>query len=119
MLHDFKTQKTTIPNTCPATAPTQKEVEATESTGYTWIMQKEERGCYKTLLEEIITTDLPGYRNFIRMEQHFLQPSQNDQEEQAQDENVSNPLREAKHQRDLLKDYFNNLGALAGQEDII
>ena len=29
------------------------------------------------------------------------------------------PLREAKHQRDLLKDYFNNLGALAGQEDRI
>ena len=48
-----------------------------------------------------------------------IQPPQNDQGEQAQDENVRNPSREAKHQRDLLKDYFNNLRALAGQEDRI
>ena len=30
-----------------------------------------------------------------------------------------NPSRVAKRQRDLLKDYFNNLGAMAGQEDRI
>ena len=48
-----------------------------------------------------------------------IQPPQNDQGELAQDENIRNPLREAKHQRDLLKVYFNNLGALAGQEDRI
>ena len=35
------------------------------------------------------------------------------------DENYRNPLREAKHQKDLLKDYFNHVGALAGQEDRI
>ena len=35
------------------------------------------------------------------------------------DDNYRNPSREAKHQRDLLKDYFNNVGALAGQEDRI
>ena len=35
------------------------------------------------------------------------------------DDNYRNPLREAKHQRDLLKDYFNHVGALAGQEDRI
>ena len=35
------------------------------------------------------------------------------------DENYRNPLREAKHQRDLLKEYFNHVGALAGQEDRI
>ena len=28
-----------------------------------------------------------------------------------------NPLREARHQRDLLKDYFNHVWALAGQGD--
>ena len=28
-------------------------------------------------------------------------------------------LREAKHKQDILKDYFNHLGALAGQEDRI
>ena len=32
------------------------------------------------------------------------------------DENHWNPWREAKHQRDLLKDYFSHVGALGGQE---
>ena len=48
-----------------------------------------------------------------------IQSSQNDQGEQGQDENVRNPSREAKCQINLLKDYFNNLGALAGQENRI
>ena len=34
------------------------------------------------------------------------------------DENCRNPLREAKHQRELLQDYFYH-GALARQEDRI
>ena len=42
---------------------------------------------------------------------------QTDQGEQAHHENLRNPSREAKHQRDLLKDYFNHKGVLAGQED--
>ena len=37
--------------------------------------------------------------------------------EQRHDENLRNPLRESKHQRDIPKDYFNHVGALAGQED--
>ena len=41
---------------------------------------------------------------------------QADQGQQGQHENFRNPSREAKHQRDLLKDYFNHVGALAGQE---
>ena len=35
------------------------------------------------------------------------------------DDNFRNLLREAKRQRDLLKDYFKHLGALAGQKDRI
>ena len=35
------------------------------------------------------------------------------------EDNYRNPSTEAKHQRDLLKDYFNPLGALAGQENRI
>ena len=35
------------------------------------------------------------------------------------DDNYKNPSREAKHQRELLKDYFSHLGALAGHEDRI
>ena len=46
-----------------------------------------------------------------------IQPQQGDQGEQRHQENFRNPSREAKHQRDLLKDYFNHVGALAGQED--
>ena len=43
-----------------------------------------------------------------------IQPPQGDQ---GQNRIFRNLLREAKHQRDLLKDYFNHAGALAGQED--
>ena len=46
-----------------------------------------------------------------------IQPPQGDQGEQRHQENFRNPSREAKHQRDLLKDYFNHVGVLAGQED--
>ena len=46
-----------------------------------------------------------------------IQPPQVEQGEQRHQENFRNPSREAKHQRDLLKDYFNHLGVLAGQED--
>ena len=37
-----------------------------------WILQREERGCYRTLLDELITTDIPSYRNFTRMEPAFF-----------------------------------------------
>ena len=37
-----------------------------------WILQREERGCYRTLLDELITTDIPGYRNFTRMKPAFF-----------------------------------------------
>ena len=37
-----------------------------------WILQREERGCYRTLFDELITTDIPGYRNFTRMEPAFF-----------------------------------------------
>ena len=43
-----------------------------------------------------------------------IQPPQGGQRHH---ENLRNPSREAKHQQDLLKDYFNHVGALAGQEN--
>ena len=42
---------------------------------------------------------------------------QNEQVVYVPNDNYINPSREAKHQLDLLKDYFNHLGALPGQED--
>ena len=48
-----------------------------------------------------------------------IQPPQDGQAVYGSNENFRNPLREAKHQQDLLKDYFNNLRALAGQEERI
>ena len=44
---------------------------------------------------------------------------QNDQVPYMPCKNYMDPSREAKHQRDQLKDYFNHLGALSGQEDKI
>ena len=44
---------------------------------------------------------------------------QNEQAVYVPNGNYRNPLREAKHQKVLLKDYFNHVGALAGQEDRI
>ena len=46
-----------------------------------------------------------------------IQSPQNDQGEWGQDENVRNPSREGKCQRNLFKNYF--FGALAGQENRI
>ena len=43
-----------------------------------------------------------------------IQPPQADQGGRGHHDNLRNPSREAKHQRDLLKDYFNHVGALAG-----
>ena len=37
-----------------------------------WILQREGRGCYRTPLDELITTDIPGYRNFTRMQPAFF-----------------------------------------------
>ena len=37
-----------------------------------WILQREERGCYRTRLDELITVDIPVYRNFTRMEPSFF-----------------------------------------------
>ena len=37
-----------------------------------YIRQREERGCYRTLLDELITSDIPGNRNFTRMEPAFF-----------------------------------------------
>ena len=42
---------------------------------------------------------------------------QNEQELHVPDENYKNSLSEPKHQRELLKDYLNHLGAFTGQED--
>ena len=39
---------------------------------HTWILQRDERGCYRTLLNKLITTDIQGYRNFTRMEPPFF-----------------------------------------------
>ena len=46
-----------------------------------------------------------------------IQPPQVNQGEQRHHENLRNPSREATHQQHLLKDYFNHVLALAGQED--
>ena len=47
-----------------------------------------------------------------------IQPPQGDQgNRELNHETLRNPSREAKHQQDPLKRYFNHVGVLAGQED--
>ena len=74
--HDFKKQKTAEPSTCPAsittTPTTQKEKEATEFMGHVLDTAERRGGCYRTFLDELISTDIPGYRNFTRMEPAFF-----------------------------------------------
>ena len=69
-------RKTAEPSTCPdsitITPNTPKEKEVTEPMVMLWILRREERGCYRTLLDELITTDIPGYRSFTRMEPAFF-----------------------------------------------
>ena len=38
------------------------------------IIQREERGCYRTLLSDLIQIDIPGYQNFVRMPPAFFDP---------------------------------------------
>ena len=45
-----------------------------------------------------------------------IQPPQGNQGEQRYHENFRNPSREAKHPRDLLKDYFNHVGRWLGRK---
>ena len=44
---------------------------------------------------------------------------QNEQVVYVPNDNHRNPSRAARYQRELLNDYFNDVGALAGQEDRI
>ena len=73
---DYNTEKTVKPSTCPASitfTPTPRRRRKPQNTwALPWIMQREERDCYRTLLDELITTDIPGYRNFTRMEPAFF-----------------------------------------------
>ena len=46
-----------------------------------------------------------------------IQPPQAHKGKQGHNRNFRNPLKEGKHQLDLMKDYFNHVGVLAGQED--
>ena len=37
-----------------------------------WIFQREEKGYHRTLLADLIQTDIPGYNNFVRMQPAFF-----------------------------------------------
>ena len=75
---DYNTQKTAKPSTCPASItitpppPPRRRRKPQNPWVLPWILQREERGCYRTLLDELISSDIPGYRNFTRMEPAFF-----------------------------------------------
>ena len=74
---DYNTQKTAKPSTCPASitiTPTiQKEKEATESMGPALdTAERGERLLQNTLGRTDHYSDIPGYKNFTRMEPAFF-----------------------------------------------
>ena len=73
--HDFKTDRTAEPSTCPAsitTPPPRRRRKPQNPWVMPWALQREERECYRILLDELITTDIAGYRTFTRMESEFF-----------------------------------------------
>ena len=42
-----------------------------------WVFHREERGCYRMLLAELILTDIPGYQIFVRMPPAFFSSLRN------------------------------------------
>ena len=38
-----------------------------------WIMQREDKGAYHNLLNELYNTDIPGFTNFMRMTPEFFE----------------------------------------------
>ena len=38
-----------------------------------WIQQRDDRGAYTTIMQELFETDIPGFRNFIRMTPEFFE----------------------------------------------
>ena len=52
----------------PSPPPPRRRRKPQNSWVLPWILQREGSGCYRTLLDELITSDIPGYRNFTRME---------------------------------------------------
>ena len=66
-------------STCPtastfttSTAPPRRRRKPPNPWVMLWILQREERGCYRTLLADLTQTDLLGYQNFLRMPPAFF-----------------------------------------------
>ena len=38
-----------------------------------WILQRDDRGAYTTIMQELYETDIPGFRNFICMTPEFFE----------------------------------------------
>ena len=74
-----------------------------------WILQREERGCYRTLLDELITTDIPGYRNFTRKEPTFFYLIEERITHPPPSQEVNHQLQEATGSRLETGSYFKTL----------
>ena len=66
------------------------------------------------VLHNMLRTDLGRAHRAHNLENNVV-AIQNEQVVHVPDDNYRNPSREAKHQQDLVKKYFNHVGALAGQ----
>ena len=72
MISRYRRQQNPAPAQPAAPAPPPRRRKSQNPWVMPWILRKEVRGCYRTLLDKLITTDIPGYRNFTRMEPAFF-----------------------------------------------
>ena len=53
----------------PAPRPRRRHTVLVKS----WIQQRDDRGAYTTIMQQLYETDIPGFRNFIRMTPEFFE----------------------------------------------
>ena len=113
LLYLIFSHKTAEPSTCPASItitqhpppPPRRRRKPQNQLVLPWILQREERGCYRTLLDELITTDVPGYRNSTRMK-----PASFDLIE----ERITSPRQEVNHQLQEVTESWLESGSYFG-----
>ena len=59
-----------VPTLQPPSQPKEK-TKATKPWVMPWILQRQEKGCYSSVLPDLIHTDIPGYQNFVRLPPAF------------------------------------------------
>ena len=93
----------------PPPQPPRRRMKPQDPWVMPWILHREERRCYRTLLDELITTNIPGYRNFTRMESAFFYLIEERITPRPPSQEVNHQLQEATTSRIETGSYFEKL----------